>query len=95
MTKRLPTLPQMVVPAFGRIVGGTLDGWEYTLLHAGVEGGRAYLSVQAHAPGWPFPLPLPPTKLFASDFTKLHGPRAPQRDTTTMIKAAMATDGAT
>jgi hypothetical protein len=91
----LPTLHQRWVPTYGRIAGGVLDGWEFTLLHAGVDGGRAFLSVQAHAPGWPFPLATAPTRLFDADFTALQADRkTPQRDTQTMIKAAMAADGA-
>lgn len=61
----------MVIPQFGVIKGGALDGWAFTFLTLDLGKRDApVLVVSVTMPGWPFPR-QEPVRLMARDFDAL------------------------
>ncbi|MES2910568.1 MAG: hypothetical protein V4718_04220 [Pseudomonadota bacterium] len=82
---------QKTVPRFGVIVGGLLDGWNYSLLRVTVTGGQYYFEVAATPPNWVFPMNVRLAKADFLSFTP--GKDAKVFSTQQLIDAAVAAEG--
>lgn len=87
-TRPLFNKPQALVPHYGVIRGGLLDGWSFTFERLVLVRGKVFLDLRCAEPGWPFPGKV--VRFGRADYTRLTNPgeRAAAHEMQKLIDAA-------
>lgn len=62
---------QLLIPEYGVIKGGVLDGWTYTFLRLVLVDRRVGIDIKCAPEHWPFPMDV---RLGKADFSKFRNP---------------------
>jgi len=86
--KALFSARQRLVPQYGVIEGGLLDGWAYAFVRVEVDKAKVFLVVRGTKPKWPFPELI---RLSMADYIELRNPgmTAPTHEMQKLIDAVI------
>lgn len=83
----------LVMPAFGVIKGGRLDGWRYHFLQFKVAAEGLHVLARCSAPNWPFPCDIPLETTHFMQLRAVPGERARRLPAEPLIKQAYEAAG--
>lgn len=85
----------LVIPQFGVVKGGRLDGWHFHFLHFKVSLARGELLVVCRMtpPDWPFPHDIPLDSTHFMQLRPVRGSRAKRLDAQRLVESAYTLEG--
>jgi hypothetical protein len=83
----------LVMPAFGVIKGGRLDGWRFHFLHFAATPAELQVFARCSPPAWPFPCDIPLRPEHFGQLRAVAGERAKRLAVDPLIKQAYEAAG--
>lgn len=83
----------LVMPEFGVIKGGRLDGWRYRFLRFEIRDHELLVLARCSAPDWPFPCEIPLTPTHFTQLRAVPGDRAKRLAAEPLIQQAYEAAG--